>query len=187
MFITKRNLLVTGATLAALFGAGAVMAQERMAMPMDMKGCPCSNPVNVQIVKNSSPTPLASDFAPQYAGKPPVAYNDNGIDHYFRDTLYWKIPTKTCELKGTITWTVVNNRGNGIQYNDTSWAMLNGAAIPGMGGPVGSLPTGGTKTFGPYNLSSAQIHSGHISVGLQDDSAMKDIRVSITGCCITPN
>ncbi len=183
MKLVSRRLLLSGLSLAAMLSAGTAFAQDAS---RDRNGpCHCSHPVNVNIKKTSNPTPDAKDFLPQYAGKPAVAYNDSGADHYFRDTIKWTKPaTQVCELKGTIKWTVVNNAKNGIQYNDTSWAMLNGAAIPGMGGPVGALAAGATKTFGPYPLTSAIIQSGQISVGLQDDTAMKEIDVKIEGCCI---
>lgn len=188
MKFASRRTFLSVLSVAAVLSTSSSFAQDRVAQVDSIRSdgpCHCSHPVNVHIKKNSNPTPNAADFGSQYASKPVVAYNDNGKDHYFRDTIKWNRPaTKTCEYKGTIRWTVVNNAKNGLQSNDTSWAMLNGAAIPGMGGPVGALAPNATKTFGPYNLTNAIIQSGQISVGLQDDTAMKEIIVDIEGCCI---
>lgn len=187
MKLLNRRILLSTLSFAAMTVAGVSMAQDAVRpMPSDLGGrCNCSHPVNIKIQKNSNPTPDTKDFPAGFLKSPAAPYMFAGTNYHFGDTIKWTVPTKTCEVKGTISWTVTNLGADGLQTNDSSSLSANGASIPGMGGSIGSLPKGGTKTFS-YPMTAAIWKSGQISVSLQDDTAMKDFKVEVTGCCIDP-
>lgn len=104
----------SGLTLAALLGAGAVMAKEG-------GKCICAFPVNFKQIKNSGPTQGLQSDVPSNFKANQMTYNDPGTEKHFTDTISWTLPTKTCQFdKATVTWTVKNIAGNGIQSNDST-------------------------------------------------------------------
>ncbi|MES2941915.1 MAG: hypothetical protein V4772_03485 [Pseudomonadota bacterium] len=185
-----RRFLLSGLSVAALLVAGAVTAQDAVMAPGGQKfpiaDCNfCSNPVNINIVKNSGATnPDTTDFLPTHLNNN-VGYNSPQVNKFFAETIRWKLPTRTCELKGTVSYTVKNVANNGLQNNDTTALMASGAAVPGTSKPI-SLLMGQSQTFS-YPLTSGQIHSGKISIFVQDDTSVTNVQVNIRGCCINPN
>jgi hypothetical protein len=186
-----RRFLLSGLSVAALLVAGAVTAQDAVMEPAGQKfpvlGCDsCSNPVNINIVKASGPTtPDPADFLPTHLVNP-AGYNATQPNKLFAETIRWKLPAiRTCELKGTVTYTVKNVLNNSLQNTDSTALMSGGASIPGTSHPLNLAPNQ-SQSFS-YPLTSAQIHSGKISIFVQDDTAVTQVRVHIRGCCINPN
>jgi hypothetical protein len=184
-FNTRRTLL-SGLSLAALMCAGSVLAQETARpMPRDMSpNCNCSSPVAINIVKNSGATAgLQSDFPSNFKVNQ-MTYNDPSINKHFGDTIKWTLPTSACETTTKVSWVVKNISGDGLQNNDTTGLWQNGSAI--MSTKIGLLAKGANKPFS-VTLTPAQAKAGRISLAAQDDTAVTEFKVQITGCCITPN
>ncbi len=179
MSFTKRNLLVSGLTLAALLGAGVVMAQEG-------NKCHCAFPVNFTQIKNSGPTQGLQTDVPSNFKANQMTYNDPSTDKHFTDTISWTLPTKICQFdKALVTWTIANIAGNGMQSNDTTGLWQNGGQIAGSSHNI-AMAKGQRKTFTQV-LNPAQIGVGHVTLVAQDESAVMDFKVEITGCCIDPS
>ena len=183
-----RRLLLSGLSVAAMLVAGVVTAQDAFS-PMEPRLpaqiCNCSNPVNINIVKNSGVTsPDTADFLPTHLNNN-VGYNAPQANKFFAETIRWKLPTRTCELKGTVRYTVKNVANSGLQNNDTTALMSAGASVAGTSQAI-NLALGQSKTFS-YPLTSAQIHSGKVSIFVQDDTSVTNVQVNIRGCCINPN
>ena len=177
----SRHPFKLAVAIAAICTAGVSFAQDG---GRQIGGCPCSNPVNINVDKNSGPTNGHKPDFPAAVRMNQMTYNDQGINKHFTDTISWKLPTDSCEVTAVATWTVRNNRANGLQANDTTGIWLNGAPL--VSHPIGSLPSMGTKTFS-YTFTGQQAKIGRASVVAQDDSAVIDFKVRVIGCCIKPN
>ena len=204
-FNQRRQFAHVALSSLMILGAGAAFAQDTkpmqteadMGRPVQMEAgmgrgspCPCSNPVNVHIVKNSGATsPLASDFrADMRLNESP--YNGTQINKFFTDTLQWKMPaSKTCELTGKVS-IKLKSLGSPLNSNDTATVMAGGQAVPGMSVGPGALWTGNTpgqiKTLS-YPLTNQIMQSGKLSFVTQDDTAVLEFKVDIVGCCINPS
>lgn len=188
MKYAARRFLLSGLSLAALLVAGAVTAQDAFS-PMEPRLpaqiCNCSNPVNINMLKNSGPTsPDTTDFLPAHLVNP-ASYNTPQPNKLFAETIRWKLPTRTCELKGSVSYTVKNVANSSLQNNDTTALVAGGVSVPGTSQSI-HLLLGQSQTFS-YPLTSAQIHSGKVSIFVQDDTAVTQVRVNIRGCCINPS
>lgn len=190
MNFATRRLILSLVSVGSVMAAGLATAQDAtsaaMARPQASGSCPCSNPVNINIVKNSgATTPFAADFAAGQLTANMTGYNSTLVNKLFAETIQWTLPTKTCELTGKLSYTVKNVANNGLQANDLTVLMHNGAQVPGTRHSI-QLPVGQSQTFS-YPLTPAQIQSGRVSIFVQDDTSVTDVRVSISGCCIRAN
>ncbi len=178
----RRQALKLAFAIAAICTAGTTFAQD--GARQIGSGCACSNPVNITVDKNSGPTNGHKPDFPAIARMNQMTYNDQGVDKFFTDTISWKLPTDACEVQAVATWTVRNNRANGLQKNDTTGIWLNGAPL--VSHQIGALPSKGTKTY-TYTFTPQQAKAGRASLVAQDDTAVIDFKVRVTGCCIKPN
>lgn len=194
-FNQRRQLAQVALFSLIALGAGTVFAQATGEKPTDPRGspCPCPQPFNVQLVKNSGATsPVVGEFSSRPDIVPRInesPYNGTVVNKFFADTLQWKVPTsKTCELKGQVT-IKLKNLGTGLSFNDTTNVFANGVSVPGMSlGPSAvwaSNTAGQTRTL-TYQLTSDMMLSGRFSFVTQDDTAVQEIRLEIQGCCINP-
>ena len=151
--------------------------------------CHCSNPVNVLVVKNAGPTSaVPADFIVPASRVNESPYNGTQVNKFFSDTLTWTMPkSNNCELKGTVMIRV-KNLGT-ISSNDSVGVWQSGKAVPGynVGGPANQLwggqGSGAIKTL-TYPLTPAMMQLGRLSVFVQDDTAVQEIKVQFEGCCI---
>ena len=189
----RRQLAQVALFSLMTFGAGSAFAQATGEKPTDPRGspCPCPQPFNVQLVKNSGATsPVASDFRPDIVLRMNESpYNGTVVNKFFADTLQWKVPTsKTCELKGQVT-IKLKNLGTNLSNNDTAQVMANQVPVSGMSlgpGAVWTSTTAGQLRTLTYQLTTDMMLSGRLSFVTQDDTAVQEIRVEIQGCCINP-
>lgn len=187
-----RRFFLSGLSVATLLVAGAVMAQDAAMAPGGQKfpiaDCNfCSNPVHINIVKNSGATnPDPADFSPAHLVNP-AGYNATQPNKLFAETIRWKLPaSRTCELRGTVSYTVKNVLNNNLQSNDLTVLMTaGGTQVAGTRQSI-ALPLNQSQTFS-YPLTSAQIRSGKVSIFVQDDTSVTNVKVNIRGCCIHPN
>jgi hypothetical protein len=181
-----RRIILSGLSFAALLGAGAILAQD---LPIGPKypvggGCHCSNPVNINIVKNSGASnPDPADFQPVHLTNN-APYNSPMANKFFAETIRWRLPTRTCELTGKVSYTVKNVANSSLQSNDTTALMVGGSSQPGTSQLI-QLPVGQSHTYS-YPLTSAQLLAGKVSIFVQDDTSVTNVQVTITGCCIKP-
>lgn len=185
-----RRFLLSGLSFAALLVSGAVTAQDAAA-PMEkfpVADCNfCPNPVSVNIVKNSGATsPDPADFLPTHLNNN-VGYNSTQANRFFAETIRWRMPAaRVCELKGTLTYTLRNVANSGLQNNDLAVVLTaGGTQVAGSRQSI-TLAAGQSQTY-TYTMTSAQIRSGKISLFVQDDTSVTNVRVNIRGCCINPN
>jgi len=171
-------------------GVSTAFAQATAPQPMDGP-CHCSNPVNVHIVKNSGPTHAdANDFTNPGVRLNQAPYNGTQVNQHFTETLKWNMPrSTTCELTGTVS-IKLKNLGT-LSSNDSAGLFEKGRALPGFSQGVGTLwssnqGAGALRTL-TYQLTSNMIKRGQLSIFVQDDTAVQEIKVDITGCCIVPN
>ena len=187
-FTTRKQLLKSAFLFISLASANSAFSQA--AAPGGREECHCSNPVNVHIVKNSGPTsPVASDFRADMRLNQ-QGYNATQPNTHFADTLQWKMPaSKTCELTGKLS-VKLKNLGTSLSSNDTAGVFSGGRAVPGFSQSQGQVwssgqGAGATRTL-TYQLTGAMMHQGRLSFFVQDDTAVQEMRLDITGCCITP-
>lgn len=193
-----RRFLLSGLSAAALMVSGAataqkpVMASEAVRLPglqkLPLQGCEsCSNPFKFEVLKSSGPTnPDPSDFLPAHLVNP-AGYNGTQPNKLFAETIRWTVPAiRPCEMEGTVSYTVKNVLNDGLQGNDLTVLMIaGGTQVPGTRQPI-ALPVGQSQTFS-YPLTPAQIQSGKVSIFVQDDTSVTQVKVNIRGCCINPN
>lgn len=155
-----------------------------LAAAQDARGCNCSNPININIVKNSGMTNgYRADFRADMRMNQ-MTYGDKGVNKHFTDSIEYRLPSDTCETTTTVTWTIKNISGNSLQGNDSTGIYQNGAAL--VSHPIGALATGTTRSYS-YTMTPAQAKARRVSVFAQDDTAVTEFRVVVTGCCIKPN
>ena len=192
-FNQRRQLAQVALFSLMALGADSAFAQAAGERPTDPRGgpCHCSDPVNVLIVKNSGPTSAVAggDFRSDMRLNQ-QSYNATQPNTHFTDTLQWKMPTsKTCELKGQVT-IKLKNLGTSLSSNDSAGVFANGIAVPGFSQGVGTVwssgqGAGALKTL-TYQLNTQMMQLGKLSFFAQDDTAVQEIRVEISGCCINP-
>lgn len=173
-----------------VFGANTAFAQAAGRGPVD---CPCPIPVKVHISKSALGTNAdASDFPPIAVKRlNEASYNATQVNKMFTETFKWEKPKgRVCEVKGSVT-IKLKNLGE-IASNDSVGLFENGKGLPGFsqGGTGGALwqgtKPGAIKTV-TFNLTSAMVQRGQLSILVQDDTAVQEVKLDITGCCITPN
>lgn len=188
----KKNIAISALTVLALMGVGSaygdsVQKPTRGQGANDAGGgCSCPNPVNFYQLKNSGKTNgLQSDYPGNFEANQ-MTYNDPRVDAHFTDTISWDLPKGTCQFtKATVTWKVKNMAANGIQDNDSTGLWVKGKQLPGSGYTIPLAP-GAVRDF-TYVLNAAQIKDGHVSLAVQDDTAVLEFSVRIEGCCVNPD
>ena len=63
-------------------------------------------------------------------------------------------------------------------------ALANGAVFMKKQPWLGTTISTGTTATVTFNLTAAQLASGHVSFYVQDDSAVAGAKLTLTGCCI---
>jgi hypothetical protein len=129
---------------------------------------------------------VASDFSPSTEIAAPtmneMPYNDSGVNKWFTDTLTWTPPPPSGRCyrapAGSASWTVKNIAGDSQQNNDDTALIINGHILAGSRHYHEAIPVGQSRTY-TYQLTQADIAAGHISLYVEDDTAVTEFVVTM--------
>ncbi len=157
---------------------------------------PCPHPSSVALVLNT-PNPVSSEFPGQ---PPPVlaGLGDTTLNRPFRHTFAWPEPEGFC-CEITSAKLVVDLIANGPGNGNDSIGIYSGVNVSGMGGyiyhsgspgpaQVPDVATGTSKTIICQMNAAAlnNMNTDHsLSLGIQDDTLVKSVTLTIDACCVT--
>ena len=184
--------------LLVFLAAGTLLAQEQQRtknpQPIDIPSKPvfCPYPYNQSLTANTSiaPTIIASEFpANLQAAIVGSQWNQTAINKHFGYTFTFPSERQCCLMtSGKLEVKIKALQGGGpnspTSVNDAVHAIANGAAFMTKQPWLGTTISTGTTATVTFNLTAAQLASGHVSFYVQDDSAVAGAKLTLTGCCI---
>lgn len=183
--MNSKQSIVTSFAIAALLVAGSVLAQVDRIAPGPL--VPCPYPIS-QIIKGNA-APPASDPAdlPPNTNVAGSAWNQTAINQHFAHT--FRFPTKDCcaYTKGTLIVTVKalqgGPKGSPTSVNDSVNVYSAGTNVGQQQPWISGVTTGATTTL-TFNIPQNVLNSGHLTLYVQDDTAVVSADLRLEGCCI---
>jgi hypothetical protein len=183
--MNSKQSIVTSFAIAALLVAGSGLAQvERIAPGPQV---PCPYPIS-QIIKGNATPPSAdpSDLPPgtNVAGS---AWNQTAVNQHFGHT--FRFPTKDCcaYTRGTLIVTVKalqgGPRGSATSANDSVYVFSGPTRVGEQQPWLSGVTTGATTTL-TFNIPQNILNNGHLTLYVQDDTAVVSADLRLEGCCI---
>jgi len=185
-----RNLITASVLLTGLLAAGSGFAQEERRTDLGRQ-VPCPHPTKLVISGHNPATVLAGEIPStsmaQFAGS---VFNQTQADKAFGYTFTFPVCPKECCLWTTGYLTVTFKALQGgpanspTSANDLVSIWVNGAVVvPSQKIWAGAVATNATRTT-TFAIPGSSLAHGHVTLLLEDDTAVVSAVLTLEGCCV---
>ena len=185
-----RHLITASALFVSLLAANSGFAQEERRTDLG-RPVPCPRPTKLVINGHNPVTVISTEFPPATAAAVAGSvFNQTQINKAFGYTFTFPVCPKECcvwttgYLAVTFKALQAGPKDSSTSTNDLIAIYVNGVAVvPSQSIWGGAVAANATKTS-TFAIPGSSLAHGHISLIVEDDTAVVSAQLTLEGCCL---